>query len=51
MRHERATFRIDQGVAWSWNDPAARDRDAAVRAALLALTTGEDAAAPTQAAP
>ena len=36
--HGRPTFRIDSGVGWSWTDEAARQRDARVREALLALS-------------
>jgi hypothetical protein len=35
--HRRPTFRVRGGVDWEWTDPAARDRDGAVRAALHAL--------------
>ncbi len=34
--HGRTTFVVDAGVAWRWTDPLARERDAAVRSALLA---------------
>ncbi len=37
QRHERPTFTIDAAVAWQWLDDGARERDAIVRAALLAL--------------
>jgi hypothetical protein len=36
--HRRAEFRIDAGVSWRWLDEAAERRDAAVRAALAALS-------------
>jgi len=35
--HTRPTFSIADGVAWSWVDDEARERDAAVRSALLEL--------------
>jgi hypothetical protein len=35
--HRRPTFRVRGGVDWEWTDPDARERDAAVRAALRAL--------------
>jgi len=35
--HTRPTFSIADGVAWSWADDEARERDAAVRSALLEL--------------
>ena len=35
--HKRPTFAIADGVAWSWANDEARERDAAVRSALLAL--------------
>jgi hypothetical protein len=38
-RHERATFAIDGGVSWRWTDALARERDAAVRAALIELAS------------
>ena len=36
--HGRPTFEIERGVAWSWTDEQARERDELVRAALLALS-------------
>ena len=36
--HGRPTFEVEQGVAWSWTDEEARERDERVRAALLALS-------------
>ena len=36
--HGRPTFEVEQGVAWSWSDEEARERDERVRAALLALS-------------
>ena len=36
--HGRPTFEVEQGVAWSWTDEEARERDQRVRAALLALS-------------
>jgi flavin reductase (DIM6/NTAB) family NADH-FMN oxidoreductase RutF len=33
--HDQPTFEIDAGVRWRWTDPAAEERDAKVRAALL----------------
>ena len=38
--HRRPTFAIQAGVAWRWADEDARDRDAAVREALLGLPSG-----------
>jgi hypothetical protein len=35
--HKRPTFSIADGVAWEWADDEARERDAAVRSALLEL--------------
>jgi hypothetical protein len=35
--HKRPTFSIADGVAWGWADDEARERDAAVRSALLEL--------------
>ncbi|CAB4336361.1 unannotated protein [freshwater metagenome] len=35
--HKRPTFSIADGVAWGWADDEARERDAAVRSALLTL--------------
>lgn len=35
--HKRPTFSITDGVAWGWLDDEARERDAAVRSALLEL--------------
>jgi hypothetical protein len=35
--HMQARFAIDAGVAWHWTQAEARERDAEVRAALLAL--------------
>ena len=35
--HKRPTFSITDGVAWGWVDDEARERDAAVRIALLEL--------------
>ena len=35
--HKRPTFSIADGVAWGWIDDEARERDAAVRSALLEL--------------
>jgi hypothetical protein len=35
--HNRPTFAIEGGVNWRWTDPAARARDADVRAALERL--------------
>ena len=35
--HKRPTFSITDGVAWGWVDDEARERDAAVRSALLEL--------------
>jgi hypothetical protein len=35
--HTQPRFVIDAGVAWHWTQPQAADRDAEVRAALLAL--------------
>ena len=35
--HMQPRFAIDAGVAWRWTDDAARERDAAVRAALVEL--------------
>ncbi len=35
--HKRPTFSIADGVAWAWADADARERDAAVRSALLEL--------------
>ncbi|MDP4604066.1 MAG: pyridoxamine 5'-phosphate oxidase family protein [Solirubrobacteraceae bacterium] len=35
--HKRPTFSIADGVAWAWADDEARERDAAVRRALIAL--------------
>ncbi len=35
--HKRPTFSIADGVAWGWADDEARERDAAVRGALLEL--------------
>ena len=35
--HKRPTFSIADGVAWAWADAEARERDAAVRIALLEL--------------
>jgi hypothetical protein len=32
--HRQPTFAIDEGVRWRWTDPAARERDATVRAGL-----------------
>lgn len=32
--HMTPRFTIDDGVAWTWTDAAARERDAAVRAVL-----------------
>ena len=32
--HDQPTFEIEAGVAWRWSDDAARERDAAARAAL-----------------
>jgi Pyridoxamine 5'-phosphate oxidase len=36
--HRQATFAIEEGVRWRWTDPAASERDARVRAALLRLS-------------
>ena len=36
--HGRPTFEIERGVAWSWTDEQARERDGLVREALLALS-------------
>ena len=36
--HGRPTFEVERGVAWSWIDEQARERDELVRAALLALS-------------
>jgi hypothetical protein len=35
--HKRPTFSIADGVAWAWADDDARERDAAVRSALIEL--------------
>lgn len=35
--HKRPTFSIADGVAWGWADDEARERDAAVRSALIEL--------------
>ena len=35
--HKRPTFSITDGVAWGWVDDDARERDAAVRSAMLEL--------------
>jgi hypothetical protein len=35
--HNRPTFVIESGVGWHWTDPAARERDGEVRAALQRL--------------
>ena len=35
--HMQPRFAIDAGVAWRWTDDAARERDAAVRFALVEL--------------
>jgi Pyridoxamine 5'-phosphate oxidase len=40
--HNQPTFAIDDGVRWRWTDPAAADRDAAVREALRALAARLD---------
>ena len=32
--HDQPSFEIEAGVAWRWTDDAARERDAAARAAL-----------------
>jgi hypothetical protein len=36
--HDRPTFAIEGGVPWRWTDPEDEANDAAVRAALLALS-------------
>ncbi|MFM9022784.1 MAG: hypothetical protein ACKOK7_03405, partial [Solirubrobacterales bacterium] len=36
--HGRPTYEDDRGVAWSWTDEQARERDELVRSALLALS-------------
>ncbi|MCW3064864.1 MAG: hypothetical protein JWN32_2036 [Solirubrobacterales bacterium] len=38
--HGQPTFTIEDGVHWRWTDAEAAKRDAAVRAALLALADG-----------
>ena len=35
--HRQPTFEIDDGVRWRWTDDDAAARDAAIRAALIAL--------------
>lgn len=35
--HDQPTFAIDAGVRWRWTDDDARERDAAIRAALRAI--------------
>lgn len=40
--HNQPTFAIEDGVRWRWTDPAAADRDAAVREALRALAARLD---------
>jgi hypothetical protein len=41
--HGQPTFAIEDGVRWRWTDRDAAERDAAVRAALLALAASLDA--------
>jgi hypothetical protein len=41
--HGQPTFAIEEGVSWRWTDRDAAERDAAVRAALLALAASLDA--------
>jgi hypothetical protein len=36
--HDRPTFAVEGGVAWRWTDPGDEQADAAVRAALAALS-------------
>jgi nitroimidazol reductase NimA-like FMN-containing flavoprotein (pyridoxamine 5'-phosphate oxidase superfamily) len=36
--HFKDDFKIEAGVDWHWTDPAAAERDGAVRAALRALS-------------
>ncbi len=38
--HRQDDFAMDDGARWHWTDPAARERDAGVRAALRALIDG-----------
>jgi len=35
--HMQPRFAIEAGVAWRWTDDAARERDAAIREALVEL--------------
>jgi Pyridoxamine 5'-phosphate oxidase len=41
--HGQPTFAIEDGVRWRWTDRDAAERDAAVRAALLALAASLEA--------